>query len=456
MPMARANSGCFRVTDFFPSRKRVATSQQDEYCGKRRRLSGSELEEVPQPQGYIVELLPPLLQEELFAIFSVESLIRLWYTSPGTRESLVAYFRTRRFKDRMVADLASCPADLARKNDMSNPCRRYGDLLKLMSISEHTEDRIELLCEYVEYGMNIAHFQQWGAVITSFCDYWDFGLCIGLLRKVLSWRDGWIRKEVVAVLGDPHGENPDAEMLVNQILRDLFIDREFCDRQSQVFWTTTLLYELSTKATRAKLLLILFQTPKKTTSGREFLDWQELSSLPFATRRDAETGLSRLSEAFELLLDTELLSGSGDGLLTLSTGEVFNLLEETTTTPAPWCLDNFIALHLVSPRLFAVSCLPRLKNGHFDETAEMLANISSLAINWRFDYWGQFGTHLEQLLKAMEPDVCKQLVGAIYKAMGSLVTDAFREGRAAQINHEVAAHTKISISLQRIISKLVI
>ncbi|KIH52649.1 hypothetical protein ANCDUO_17248 [Ancylostoma duodenale] len=61
--------------------------------------------------------------------------------------------------------------------------------------------------------------------------------------------------------------------------------------------------------------------------------------------------------------------------------DVFNVIEELSTTPEPWSFENFVSLLLFRPALIPISLTARLEHNYADEACLMFNTFAIVGLH---------------------------------------------------------------------------
>ncbi|KJH39662.1 hypothetical protein DICVIV_14456, partial [Dictyocaulus viviparus] len=125
---------------------------------------------------------------------------------------------------------------------------------------------------------------------------------------------------------------------------------------------------------QSKLLMVLFG-PTTTILGETVIDWRLLCENVIVSRDLADVLLKPLSDVLYLLLKT---INWDDENYCWSQHDVFNVIEELSTTPEPWSFDNFVCLLLHRPSLIPISLIARMNHNYADEACLMFNSFMTV------------------------------------------------------------------------------
>ncbi|EFO15815.2 hypothetical protein LOAG_12694 [Loa loa] len=166
-------------------------------------------------------------------------------------------------------------------------------------------------------------------------------------------------------------------MAVRARLRGFFLSH--CEKNEECygFWNSIILRTQKTIAQQGQLFMILFGPLTLDEDNCEVIDWELLSNTTIEDRRLCEEIIDPMSFSIHCMVTNENLRG-----FAWSDYHIFNLIEEITTAPHPWTLDNFAALLALRPKLIHIALHARIIHGHEEEAAHLFHAINSVLHQW--------------------------------------------------------------------------
>ncbi|KIH53974.1 hypothetical protein ANCDUO_15881 [Ancylostoma duodenale] len=213
------------------------------------------------------------------------------------------------------------------------------------------------------------------------CSKWAFSECAKVLDSMLSARKGRLRKILNRLHEVPPGSLPKVEMeLRNAFVPLLLSGRDAKYEGAEVeyaFWLSAVMRCYEQAGDQSKLLMILFG-PATTDSGETLINWQLLCDHTIMSQSVAEELLKPLSDALHVLMKTKEID---DFHHSWSQHDVFNVIEELSTTPEPWSFENFVSLLLFRPALIPISLTARLEHNYADEACLMFNTFAIVGLH---------------------------------------------------------------------------
>ncbi|KAK6736986.1 hypothetical protein RB195_019589 [Necator americanus] len=336
------------------------------------------------------EELPHTLFFPLFDSLDASCLSSFCMTSSAWTSYLLNYIRSNSFLQRVQRESKAfsvseggCKKNFFTRQD---PFYLYGILLKSVSVCLSTARRVAILMSFcqnaVEYGIDRFGV---GRVIHTMCSKWAFSECAKVFESLLNINKGRLRNILKKLEKSSPGSLPLIEMEFRKAALPLLlsgIDAKYEGSEVEyAFWLSEVM-RCCTRcpAVQSKLLMILFG-PTTTDSGQTLIDWRLFCDRTITTQNHAEELLKPLSEALHVLMMTKQL----DIHQPWSQHDVFNVIEELTTTPEPWSFENFVSLLLFRPALIPVSLTARMQHNYTDEACLMFNAFATMSQRWNMD-----------------------------------------------------------------------
>uniref|UniRef100_A0A0N5AYC3 FBXO47 ARM repeats region domain-containing protein n=1 Tax=Syphacia muris TaxID=451379 RepID=A0A0N5AYC3_9BILA len=165
---------------------------------------------------------------------------------------------------------------------------------------------------------------------------------------------------------------------VRRMIRGFFLETCRSSNVNEVaFWISAIIRTQKSSAGRARLLFLLYGPLKNVGEGK--LNEVDFSKRSISTYAESIGYLKPLSDALYFLASSKFLPESHKELNWTET-EMFNVIEELTTSPEPWCFDNFASLILHRPCLIPLTFVPRVMNGFVDEAGQLFNTMKTVII----------------------------------------------------------------------------
>uniref|UniRef100_A0A1I7W3A9 F-box domain-containing protein n=1 Tax=Loa loa TaxID=7209 RepID=A0A1I7W3A9_LOALO len=321
----------------------------------------------------IFQMLPPELLYIMFDRIPVVQLKQLSLSS-GTlnakiREYITMVSACRRF---FAETIAVYDVDFESAQD---PFYAWGMLLKACAIAMSFHGSHVFLAKFFSKNRNVGNWSGWGRCFMAFCKGWTHSECVELFRTVMRFTglNGILNRAMSRkVKNYPH-----LEMEVRARLRGFFLSH--CEKNEECygFWNSIILRTQKTIAQQGQLFMILFGPLTLDEDNCEVIDWELLSNTTIEDRRLCEEIIDPMSFSIHCMVTNENLRG-----FAWSDYHIFNLIEEITTAPHPWTLDNFAALLALRPKLIHIALHARIIHGHEEEAAHLFHAINSVLHQW--------------------------------------------------------------------------
>uniref|UniRef100_A0A914X1V5 F-box domain-containing protein n=1 Tax=Plectus sambesii TaxID=2011161 RepID=A0A914X1V5_9BILA len=322
--------------------------------------------------------LPPEMVVYFFGQTEIRTLVTLSLTSHRVRELLLAYVSLgegrRRFSKETKADIVDADKYTAR-DSFTN----WGSLFKSLTCAYPTCKRIEIVQKFYINNRVVDNKAGWGRLFLKMTTSWDFGECAKVLNAVLQFDDGLLQRTIDLVLKEPLGSRKEDEMRVRETLRATFLDHKFADVRDFPFWISALLRTRRTVEEQARLLMLLY-APTRVVDEKTEIDWKSLCDVAVTTLSDGQKRVAPFATAINALLLTSSHNIRG---YQWCEHEVFAMIEEVTTLPEPWALDNFSALMLFRPALGPIALVSRCLHTYEVEAGQIVNTMKTLAYRWR-------------------------------------------------------------------------
>ncbi|RCN39076.1 hypothetical protein ANCCAN_15020 [Ancylostoma caninum] len=443
------------LLDVTPLRLRCLRSR-DELCTNTETPKCVANSEPPEttPFGAFGEL-PVISYFSLFDSLDVPCLSSLSMTSSAWTSHLVKYIHSNAFLQRVERESAafSISEQGCKENffTIKDPFYCYGKLLKSVSVCFPTLRRVAILTLFcqkaIEFGIDSFGI---GRVIHTMCSKWAFSECAKILDSVLSARKGRLRKILCRLHKAAPGSLPEVEME----LRDAFVPLLLSGRDAKyegaeveyAFWLSAIMRCYEQAADQSKLLMILFG-PTTTDSGGTLINWQLLCDHTIMSQSVAEELLKPLSDALHVLMTTKEID---DFHHSWTQHDVFNVIEELSTTPEPWSFENFVSLLLFRPTLIPISLTARLENNYADEACLMFNTFAIISYRWSMDVCRVIRQPIMQTMRALTRERGRMFYNEICETYARQLKQASLRGQggARDLSILMASHAAVSPVLQ--------
>ncbi|VDK78109.1 unnamed protein product [Litomosoides sigmodontis] len=418
-----------RITNFFAVRKRRTSEESDSLNEKKTKAYGTldtinissnrlvpcydffddkenALKNVEQVVPYIApntplgifQMLPPELLYIIFDRIPVLQLKQLSLSSSTLNTRIRGYVSMAGIRRRFFAETAAAyRLDLQNAQD---PFYTWGMLLKACTIVMSFNGGHVFLAKFFSKNKNVENWHGWGRCFMAFCKGWTYNECEELFKAVMRFTglNGILSRAMSRKV-----ENyPKLEIQVRVRLRGFFLNYFEKNEECYGFWISVILRTQKTIAQQGQLFMIIFGPLKldENNCGKEWLisiftefldleverndiiDWELLSNTTIEDRRICDEIIGPMSFAVHCMVTNKNLGGYA-----WSDYHIFNLIEEITTAPYSWTLDNFAALLALRPKLIHIALHARIIHGHQEEAAHLFH-----AINLVLHQWGIFSS----------------------------------------------------------------
>ncbi|CAG9534006.1 unnamed protein product [Cercopithifilaria johnstoni] len=210
--------------------------------------------------------------------------------------------------------------------------------------------------------------------------FYAWGMLLKACSIVMSFRGGHI------FLAKFFNKNKNVEnwygwgrcfMAVRVRLRSFFLSH--CEKNDECygFWISVILRTQKTIAQQGQLFMIIFGPLKLDEDNCDIIDWELLSNTTIEDRRLCEEIIGPMAFSVHCMVTNGNLREYA-----WSDYHIFNLIEEITTAPHSWTLDNFAALLALRPKLIHIALHARIIHGHQEEAAHLFHAINSVLHQW--------------------------------------------------------------------------
>ncbi|KAL6723343.1 hypothetical protein Aduo_018358 [Ancylostoma duodenale] len=439
---------------YLRNRDELCTSTETPTC-----VANSEPRETT-PFGAFGEL-PAISYFSLFDSLDVPCLSSLGMTSSAWTSHLIKYIHSNAFLRRVQRESAafSISEQGCKENffTIKDPFYCYGKLLKSVSVCFPTMRRVAILTSFcqkaIEFGIDSFGI---GRVIHTMCSKWDFSECAKIFDSMLCARKGRLRKILNRLRKAPPGSLPKVEMEVRNAFVPLLLsgrDAKYEGAEIEyAFWLSAVMRCYEQAADQSKLLMILFG-PTTTDSGETLINWQLLCDHTIMSQSVAEELLKPLSDALHVLMKTREIDDSHHSW---TQQNVFNVIEELTTTPEPWSFENFVSVLLFCPTLIPISLTARLERNYADEACLMFNTFAIISYRWRVDVCRIIRQPVMQTMRALTRQRGRMFYNKICETYARQLKQASLRGQdgARDLSILMASHAAVSPLLQQMSESL--
>ncbi|MCP9262034.1 hypothetical protein DINM_004532 [Dirofilaria immitis] len=319
-----------QITHFFAIRKRRTNEEAVENI----------VQVVPNvisntPLG-IFRVFPPELLYSIFDYMPVLQLKQLSLSSRTLNNKIRGYILMANARRRFFAETVKVyDADLENAQD---PFHSWGILLKTCTVVMSFHGSHVFLGKFFNKNKDVRNWYGWGRCFMAFCKGWAYNECEELFRAVMRFTG------------------------LNNILNRAMSRKVKNYAHLEI---------------EGKLFMIIFGPLKLDEDNREIIDWELLSNNTIEDRHLCKEIIGPMSFSIHCLVSNENLME-----YSWSDYHIFNLIEEISTAPHSWTLDNFAALLALRPKLIHIALLARIIHGHQEEAAHLFHAINSVLHQW--------------------------------------------------------------------------
>lgn len=493
-PQNKERSSMVSIMSYFPVRKRTCTSEvSSEISEKRRRgtviakaefLSPAEVRSgmtpihvrcldvqderkdglqraaaalhPPTPLGFFGELSPSLYHY-MFHGIDVSCLVSLCMTSSAVSTHLLNYVQSNIYIQRLHNE----GNDFTTKEGLSrkllftryDPFYCHGKLLKAVSICFPTSKRVTLLKRFCEraisHGINLHGL---GRIIHTMCHKWAFSECAKVLHAILELNDCRLKKALKQISEGEPGSLPKVEMEVREFIRSLLLtgrDARYEGADVEwIFWISAVIRTFTEPMSQSRLLMVLFG-PTVELNGEVAVDWRLFCEHVVTSLELAETIVKPLSDVLHLLLKTNRLERTE---YVWTQHDVFNVIEELSTSPEPWSFDNFVSLLLQRPALIPVSLVARMNHEYTEEACLLFISFMTMAHCWNMNVYEVLHQPIIQAVRSLSRERAREFFEKVCDLYANQLKDFSSRGRdgARDLRSLLDAYGEIAPILQEI------
>ncbi|KAI8781098.1 F-box only protein 47 [Biomphalaria glabrata] len=327
------------------------------------------------PLGYF-DAIPIELRFSIFQFLTIEDLSILTIVSK-TMRNLIEGYRVTRFSGPHCMSYRDLHLRLSleQQTEMLSKYHKLGLLVKRSTCLYATKDRLKIINEFLT---RIACSNSDNCKDPSRCIAL---LCFGkfLHTVIAGWDDSecqrafdticqhmCITKHVKTVVSSKPGSHGHLEGVVRQFFRWIFLDQ--CTTiPDKAFWISRILKPWPI-VFQARLLFIIYSG--NFTSGE--IQWHEMSETTPVDTEHSSIFFSSISSILQLLHlhSTEWTSD-----------EIISIIDEMTSTPEDWLVENIAGLLLACGECLATKLLAsKAINGKYVELASIIASLCLVCV----------------------------------------------------------------------------
>uniref|UniRef100_A0A914CES8 F-box domain-containing protein n=1 Tax=Acrobeloides nanus TaxID=290746 RepID=A0A914CES8_9BILA len=346
----------------------------------------------------------------IFSYLTASQLSTLASCSKAYATEIYQFLLTKEAAQKFYNEAKSCEN---HGNNLQYHFCDYGHLINICGVILSSDQRTQLLLMFFHNTKELVENPHgWGRLFRTVTLKWSYEQRLQFFQSLIDFE---LRELIDLVIKTPIDEAQDEQIEVRRKLRGYFLDVEFKDPKDAAFWFSVVLRLQQRAFDQAKLLLTLYAPVIKDGQGEERVDYRNLAEIDIVSAADADHRLSQLSTAFGKLLHAIELDFSpasfdyGIEQLRWSKPELFNLIEEVTTFPEPWPMQNFVAMLLQSHRLIPIAISYRILHGFGDEAGTIMFMLNTFALRWRPTSTVLVYNALKEVLKTLSSRNCALL-----------------------------------------------
>ncbi|XP_059155498.1 F-box only protein 47-like isoform X2 [Physella acuta] len=433
--------------------------RSDRLCYKEKILQGctKKLETLhTYPLGYF-DLIPLELRFNIFQYLTIEDLSMLTISSKAMR-NLIEGYRVTRFSGPHSISYKDIHVFLSsdQQTEMMSKYHKLGLLMKRSTCLYATKDRLKIINEFLT---------RVACCNTDMCK--DPSRCLALMcfgkffhTVIAGWDDSecqrafdavcqhmFMPKFIKTVVASKPGSHGQLESRVRQFFRRIFLDP--CTTVSdKAFWISRILKPWPI-VFQARLLYILYSG--HFTGGE--IQWHEMSELTPVDNEHSTVFFSSISSILQIL---HLHSTEW------SSDEIICIIDEMTSTPEDWLVENIAGLLLACGECIATKMLAsKAINGRYVELASIITSLCLVCVKHNYNLT-QVMTMLDCIISVIEnPRDKLVLLNRILDTFKELVLDTheFTDSDDANDNeffYHVSALTEFTKKLAQLAYKHVI
>ncbi|VDD88652.1 unnamed protein product [Enterobius vermicularis] len=352
-----------------------------------------------------------------------------------------------------LGNFAYLPPELLQNILNFTPCLLINAATEYLPLST----RLYILSKFYVKNITVEHCAKgWGSLFYAIYEKLNGKERLGFMDSIFSMDANSLWHLLTLVLGGIPGAFPNCEIKVRRLIRGFFL--ETC-RHSNVnevaFWMSAVTRTQKTASSRARLLFLLYGPVSSPGTEEESIDWRILVDSAVTTYAESMEYLRPLSDALYFLASSKYLP-ENLAELTWNETEMFNVIEELTTSPEPWSFDNFAGLILHRPCLIPLTFVPRVMNGFVNEAGQLFNTMKTLLYRWGLNGPRYLGKYITYAMQALPPLERYFFVAAVHRAFSNQLQDHLAVIPAAQdaFGEEIKS-ARSNASLIRLIERFV-
>ncbi|VDK81940.1 unnamed protein product [Litomosoides sigmodontis] len=392
-----------RITGFFRYKPRYNSGRawNTEVTQIRRAGRGR----VKTPLG-MFRVLPRELLHIIFDRISAKQLLFVSLTSSAFNDEVQYYLLLENAHRKFWDDTSAFEEENAFGLDSFY---LWGMLLKASTIVANSRKRRSFLTSFYSKNASIKNWSGWGRCFMAFCEKWDFYECEMLMHAILHFTD--LDRLMYEILPKRAGRYSSLEMEIRLRIRGLFFNYPKKDERDNGFWVSAILRTQRTVELQGKLFMILFGPIRATTSGHEIIDWEVLCHEDLNLHHTSIRLLGPIALGFQYLASIPNL-----GRYAWTDNQIFMLLEQISTTPNTWAMQNCAALLALRPRIIHIALLKRLSEGRMNEAAYLFHALKNVLHRWGIFVSGAISDSMLRTFQALPVIHRRLFLGSILKA----------------------------------------
>ncbi|CAJ0605564.1 unnamed protein product [Cylicocyclus nassatus] len=404
--------------------------------------------------------MPANLHWSVFDGIDVKCLCSLAMTSSALNSALLKYIDSRHFLHRIQRESKAffmvegdCKERFFTTED---PFYCYGTLLKSASVCFPTKKRITILMTFfrkaLDYGIECRGL---GRILHTMCSNWAFSECKKVIDAVLLSTKGRLEHILKKI------ENSRSIETLSEVItefRGTFLPLLLSGRDAKyeggdaeyAFWLSAVMRCSPKAEAQSKLLMMLFG-PVTSHSGT--INWRLFCDETIMTYNEAEKTIKPLSDALTVLMRTKQIAGFPNPW---NQHDIFNIVEELSTTPEPWAFENFAFLLLFCPSLIPISLTARLENNYAGEACMMFHTFASMSQRWNSDICDVLRQPITQAMRSLGAERGRMFFNLICDSYAEQLKLFSQRGRggADDLSAFISSHAAVRPILQLISESL--
>ncbi|KAH7725683.1 F-box domain-containing protein [Aphelenchoides avenae] len=255
----------------------------------------------------------------------------------------------------------------------------FAAMLRQNTMDQDHQTRTDLAVRLYAQMRGLAHSEDdWGLFIAKFCHDWSEKESFAFLQHFVNVQ---LVSDVAAVLnrlasGEEEDRDTQEELRVRQMVHSFFSYENGGIGKSKVFTASAVLRLLCPPDQRHLLLMLLYAPVVHDANGNDVVKIPSIND-PEVTR------FEEIYETFGMMpLVCEQLIEAKHSLpdeLSWTDKEVFDLIEDLTTFPDPWAIENFAAFLVCRPTLTFLAVALRAVNDYVPDAGFILFHLIEIS-----------------------------------------------------------------------------